>query len=88
MTIPEVIYVLCAATSVLAAFMLFRHYRLRRTPLLFWSFVAFVALAVNNVLLFVDLAVLPQVDLSLARTTVGAIGMIALVYGLIWGRSR
>jgi hypothetical protein len=88
MTTSEAIYLLCAATSLVAAAMLFRQYRHRRTRLLFWSFVGFVGLAVNNVFLFVDLALVPNLDLSLPRTAAGAIGIIALVYGLIWESSR
>jgi hypothetical protein len=83
MTIAETIYLLCAATSLAAAAMLFRQYRRRPTRLLFWSVIGFVGLALNNVLVFVDLALVPQVDLSLPRSIAGAVAMIALVYGLI-----
>jgi hypothetical protein len=88
MMTAEAIYVMCAATSLVSAVMLFRQYRHRRTRLLFWSFVGFVGLAFNNVFLFVDLALLPQIDLSLPRIAAGAIGMIALVHGLIWEDGR
>jgi hypothetical protein len=88
MSIAEAIYLLCAATSLVAAALLFRHYRHRRTPLLFWSFVGFAGLAVNNAFVFIDLAVLPDVDLSLPRSAAGAIALLALVYGLIWESSR
>ena len=36
----ESIYALCATASLLAAFLLLRHYSRRRTRLLFWSFIA------------------------------------------------
>jgi hypothetical protein len=83
MTIAEGIYLLCAATSLLAAALLIRQYRARRTPLLFWSSVSFLGLAVNNVLVYVDLGLLPAVDLAIPRTLVGAIAMALLVYGLV-----
>ena len=83
MTLAEAIYLLCALTSLTAAAMLLRQYQRRRTRLLFWSSVAFVALAANNVLVYVDLAVFPAIDLSLPRSAIGAMGMIALVYGLV-----
>lgn len=83
MTIAEAIYLLCAATSLIAAVLLLRQYASRRTPLLLWSCVGFLGLAVNNVLVYVDFDVMPLVDLSLARSLAGAIAMIALVYGLI-----
>ena len=86
--IAESIYLLCAATSLTAAVLLFRQYTARRTALLLWSCIAFMGLVLNNVLLFVDLAVLAGTDLSLFRTLAGTIGMLALVYGLIWEAER
>lgn len=84
MGIAETIYLLCAATSLVAAFMLLRYYLRRRTPLLLWSFIGFLGLAVNNVLVFLDLVVYPSIDMSLARAAASALAMLALVYGLIW----
>jgi hypothetical protein len=78
------IYLLCAATSLLAAWMLLRYYLRRRTALLLWSFIAFLGLAANNVLVFADLVLYPSIDMSLARAAAAAVGMLALVYGLIW----
>lgn len=88
MTLAEAIYLLCAMTSLAAAAMLLRHYQRRKTRLLFWSFVAFVGLAANNVLVYIDLAVLPAFDLLLIRTAIGAAGMVALVYGLVSETTR
>lgn len=84
MTMAEAIYLLCAATSLVAAWLLFRHYRTRRTPLLLWSCVGFFGLAVNNVLVFLDLGLMPGVDLALPRTFAGATAMLVLLFGLIW----
>ena len=83
MTIAEAIYLMCAATSLLAAWLLLRQYRMRRTPLLFWSSLAFLGLAVNNVLLYVDLGLLTGIDLALPRSLAGAGAMLVLVYGLV-----
>lgn len=85
MTIAESIYVLCAVTSLVAAALLLRQYRRNRTELLLWSFVGFVGLALNNVLVYVDLVLVPSIDLALVRTLSGAAGLVALLYGLIWG---
>ena len=86
MTIAEAIYLLCAATGLAAAWMLLRQYQRRRTRLLLWSCVGFAALAINNVLVYVDLGLFPNdIDLSVLRSVVSAGGMIALVYGLILG---
>ena len=87
MTLAEAIYLLCAATSLVAAGMLLRQYRRRRSPLLLWSVVGFTGLAVNNVLVYLDLVLFTGVDLSLMRSAAGAIAMLALVYGLIWEAS-
>jgi hypothetical protein len=75
---------LCAAASLTAAVLLLRHYNARRTPLLLWSCVAFFGLALNNALVFVDFALLTESDISLPRTMVGSLAMLALLYGLIW----
>ena len=64
--------------------MLLNGYRANRTALLFWSSLCFVGLAVNNVLLFVDLVIAPEVDLSLLRSCVALAAIMALVCGLVW----
>jgi hypothetical protein len=84
MTIAEAIYLLSAATSLVAAALLLRQYRTSRTALLFWSFIGFIGLAVNNVLVYVDLVVVPTTDLALARAVAGAAGLVALLFGLLW----
>ena len=83
MTIADAIYLLCAATSLAAAGLLLRQYTSRRTPLLLWSCVGFLGLAVNNVMVYVDFGLMRGVDLSLPRSLAGAAAMVALVYGLI-----
>ena len=80
----EAVYVLCALTSIACAAMLFRGYRKTRTRLLFWSSLCFVGLAANNVILFVDRVVLPQVDLSLPRTGAALFALLVLLFGLVW----
>jgi hypothetical protein len=83
MTIAEAIYLLCAATSLVAAGLLLRQYRRSRTALLFWSSVGFVALSLNNVLVYVDLVLVPSRDMAVARTLAGAVGILSMLYGLI-----
>jgi hypothetical protein len=82
--IADVIYLLCALTSLAAALLLLRHYRAVRTPLLLWSSVGFVGLAVNNVLVFIDLGLWPDTDLAPVRAIVSAAAMLILVAGLVW----
>jgi hypothetical protein len=84
--VAEAVYILCAATSALCAFLLLRAYRAARLNLLFWSGLCFVGLAVNNLLMVVDLLVVPDIDLSLWRSGT-ALGSIAiLLFGLVWER--
>lgn len=79
-----VVYALCALTSIACAVLLIRGYARSRVRLLLWSGLCFAGLALNNVLLFVDLRVLPEIDLSLARTLPAVAGIAILIYGLIW----
>ncbi len=80
----ELTYLLCAATSLLCAALLARGYLRSRTRLLLWSTLGFVGLALNNVLLFIDLVILPDIDLQLARGGTALAAMLLLVFGLIW----
>lgn len=83
------VYVLCALTSLVCAAMLLRGYRSSRTRLLLWSGICFLWFAANNVLLFVDLEIIRDVDLlSLARSATALVGALTLLVGLIWEESR
>lgn len=84
----ELVYILCALTSVLAAVLLLRANLARPRPLLFWSAVCFSLLGLNNVLLFIDLVVVLGVDLSGARSIAALSGLGSLVYGLVAGADR
>ena len=84
------VYLLCAATSLACAVLLFRGYRRSRARFLLWSSLCFAALALNNVILFVDRVVLPDVDgllgvdFHLWRSGAALVGLTLLLYGLIW----
>ena len=84
MTTAEVVYVLCAATSVACAGLLLRGYTRTGTRLLLWSGLCFVGLALNNLTLVIDLMVLPDTDLSIWRLVPAAAGILLLLYGLVW----
>ncbi len=82
---PEVVYILCALTSVLCAGLLLRSYSSNKSRLLLWSTLCFVFLGLNNVLLFLDLVVVPvEIDLRWARTGTAMAGLLTLVIGLVW----
>jgi Family of unknown function (DUF5985) len=80
----NLVYILCAATSTLCAILLFRGYRRSRARLLLWSAACFFGLALNNVLLVIDLRVGSAIDLSVWRLVPAVIGAAALLYGLVW----
>ena len=80
----QAVYALCAITATACAVMLILAYRGSRSRLLLWSSICFVALAANNVLLIVDLVVVPTIDLSMWRTGIAVGGLSALVFGLVW----
>lgn len=83
----EIVYMLCALTSCLCAALLLRAYWKTKARLLLWSSLCFVCLGLNNILLFIDLAVVPDVGLGWARAVVSLSGMLILLYGLIWEQS-
>jgi hypothetical protein len=79
----EPVYLLCAITSIVCAALLFRGYRANRTNLLFWSSLCFMGLALNNVLLFVDLVMMPNIDMRLWRGASALTAVLVLLIGLI-----
>lgn len=80
----EAVYLLCVVMSAGCALALLRTYARRGTRLLLWSSLCFVGLAVNNLLLFLDLIILPTIDLSILRAAAGAAASVLLVVGLLW----
>lgn len=78
------IYVLCALTSLACALLLLRGYLRNRVPLLLWCALCFFGLALNNTLLFIDLRVVPEMDLSVWRSIPALAGVAFLIYGLVW----
>ena len=86
--LANAIYILCAVTSIICAALLLRGYSQTRVRLLFWSGLCFVGLALNNILLIVDLRMLPQIDLEMWRTLPAVAGVALLIYGLVWEAPR
>ena len=79
----QLVYVLCALTSIACAVLLLRGFLRTRVRLLLWSGLCFVGLALNNALLVLDENTL-MTDLSNWRTLPALAGVALLVYGLIW----
>ena len=78
----ELIYLLCALVSTFCAALLIRNYFRARQMLALLASLCFVGLALNNVLLFVDRVVAPDIDLSVLRSGVAFVAMLLLVLGL------
>ena len=79
------VYTLCAGLSLACAGLLLRAWGVSRSRLLLWSGLCFAWLAVSNVLLFVDLAIIgDETDLRWARSATFLAGTATLLGGLIW----
>jgi len=84
MIFAAAVYALCALTSLACAVLLARGYRRTHARLLFWSSLCFFGLFLNNTLLFVDLVLLPDIDLFILRELPALAGIALLLYGLVW----
>ena len=80
----DILYSLCFLTSLFCCLLLIRSYRKSRTKLLLWSAACFVLLALNNLLVVVDLIMLPSVDLSTFRLFASLCAASTLLIGFIW----
>ena len=52
--------------------------------MLIWSAVCFALLAVNNLVLAVDILLLPEIDLTFLQLTTALAAVTVLLYGFIW----
>lgn len=78
------VYLLCFLAASLCAIMLGRSFRRTRNGLLFWSTLCFSMLALNNLVLVLDLVVLPQLDLAIPRALISLVAISTLLFGFIW----
>lgn len=79
-----VVYLLCFASSALCAYLLLNAFRRQRERLLLWSSLCFCFLALNNLLVFIDIIVLPDFDLVPFRSATALAATALLIYGFIW----
>ena len=84
LTFEATIYLLCLVTSSLCAWLLMTAFRRRKYNLLLWSGLCFCLLALNNLLVVVDLLLIPDVDLSLVRSLTALAAGSLMLYGFIW----
>lgn len=78
------VYILCGITCFAAAVLLFRGYRRTGVRLLLWSSLCFAGLTLDNLILILDLMILPDVSLSALRKLPGLVGLMLLIFGLVW----
>ncbi len=79
-----VVYLMCVATSLICAYLLARAYRRNRTKLLIWSALCFALLALNNLVLAVDVLLLPTIDLTVVRLVTSLAAVAVLLFGFVW----
>jgi hypothetical protein len=80
----KLVYFLGVMSSLLCAVLLLRQYPQARQKLLLWSGLCFAGLAFTNLLVFIDLVVVPEADLHLFRLGAAAFSFTLLVFGLVW----
>jgi hypothetical protein len=85
LTFQSAVYLLCLATSIACAVLLARSYARTRARLLLWSALCFALLALNNLIVVIDILLLPTaVDLSMVRLFASLVAVGVLLYGFIW----
>jgi len=80
----EIVYGLCALTSLACFVLLLRGWMASRARLLFWSALCFAGMTLNNFLLVLDKLVFPAMDLSTWRLLAALAAVLLLVFGLVW----
>jgi len=74
---------LAVLTSLACMVLLFRAYASSGVRLLLWSALCFVFLSLNNILVFLDVVVFPEVELRPYRLAAALVGILFLLYGFI-----
>jgi hypothetical protein len=81
---PALIYGLCLAASAGCAGLLGRAYLRTGTRLLLWTAISFCFFALNNLVLVVDMLLLPDLDLWAWRQASAGAGLAVLLFGFVW----
>ena len=82
--IKVALYSVAILTSLGCTVLLARGYRERKYSLLLWSAICFGFLTLNNVLLFVDMLLVPDMDLRLWRLVAALTGVLSMLYAFVW----
>lgn len=78
------VYISCAITSVLCAWLLLRFYYQTRYRLLLWSGLCFAGLAMSNLALVSDKLMFTQISFGPFRLVLALVALLPLLYGLIF----
>ena len=81
---PTLVYLLCLITSTVCALLLIRSYLRTPARLLLWSAACFALLALNNLVVVIDILAVPNIDLRLARLLLSAGAVGVLLFGFVW----
>jgi hypothetical protein len=81
---PTAVYLLCFATSAMCALLLWRNYVRTAARLLLWSALCFMFLAGNNLLVIVDLLLIPDANFAVPRLLLNVAAVVVLLFGFIW----
>ncbi len=82
------VYIFGLLVTLSCGVLLTRAYSNVGKRLLLWSAICFYFLALSNLIVFLDLVIFPDVDLYRWRLITAAVGMLILLYGLIWEGDR
>lgn len=84
MWFAPIVFFLCMCASALCTVLLFRGWRRTRGRLLMWTALGFVGLALNNLFVFLDLVVFPDLSFVPLRqlSALAAVGI--LIWGFMW----
>ena len=86
---PTSVYLLCFVTSAICAWLLGRGYARSSARVLLWSSICFAFLALNNLVLVIDLVLLPDaVKLALPRHLLSVAAVGTLIFGFVWDLDR
>ena len=82
--VPTAVYGLCLVTSSFCASLLLRAFFRVRSPVLLWTGVSFIFLALNKLFLLADMTLVPPAHLWLLRQGSALAALAVLLYGFIW----
>lgn len=83
--LSSTVYLLCFLASATCAALLVRQFRRSPSPILLWSAACFILLALSNLIVVIDLVVLPtEVSLRTVRLFLTLAAVSVLLFGFIW----